>query len=394
MKKLTKAILACLVISSAGAGAYYYQVESTQQEMVYTTDIVRKGNIENVVLTNGVLYPNKLVNVGAQVSGKIEQIAVELGQEVQQGELIGQIDNLTQQNELKEAIASLNSIEAQIRAKQAMIKQSTSSFERQTLMLKNRASSQADYDNSEAELAIYKAELDQLYAEKQKAEINVDTAHLNLSYTTIDSPINGTVVYVSVEEGQTVNTNQSTPTIVEIAELDTMVVRAQISEADVIHATEGQQAYFSILGAPKKQFRGVLRSIEPGPTLMTGDDSNLEIGDNDAIYYNARFEVQNPDHLLRIGMTAQVSIILDRAEGALMIPAQVLKQVGNNSFQVPVLNNGKMEFRSIQVGINNKIYAEVLSGLQEGDEVVIGRSSSVASSSMPTRGRGQGPMGL
>lgn len=93
MKKLTKTIT-CLMIGSIGSGAYYYQAQNAQQEMVYTTDMVRRGNIKDVVLANGVLYPNKLVNVGAQVSGEIEQIAVELGQEVQQGELIGQIDNL------------------------------------------------------------------------------------------------------------------------------------------------------------------------------------------------------------------------------------------------------------------------------------------------------------
>lgn len=390
MKKLTKAIITCLMIGSIGGGAYYYQAQNTQPEMVYTTDIVRIGKIEDVVLTNGVLYPNKLVNVGAQVSGKVEQIAVELGQEVQQGELIGQIDNLTQKNELKEAIASLDSIEAQIRAKQAMIKQSTSTFERHKSMLNNKASSQADYDSAEAELSIYEAELDQLVAEKQKAEINVDTARLNLSYTTIDAPMNGTVVYVSVEEGQTVNTNQSTPSIVEIAELDTMVVRAQISEADVIHVSEGQQAHFSILGESDTRFSGVLRSIEPGPTLMTGDDSNLEIGDSDAIYYNARFEVPNPDRLLRIGMTAQVSIVLDSADDALIIPAQILQRSGKDRYQVPVMQGDKVELRSVEVGINNKVYAEITSGLQEGDEVVMGQASSATSSDMPMRG--QGPM--
>ncbi|WP_407830005.1 efflux RND transporter periplasmic adaptor subunit [Vibrio splendidus] len=390
MKKLTKAIITCLMIGSIGSGAYYYQAQNAQQEMVYTTDMVRKGNIKDVVLSNGVLYPNKLVNVGAQVSGEIEQIAVELGQEVQQGELIGQIDSLTQQNELKEALASLDSIEAQIRAKQAMIKKSTSTFERYKSMLSNKASSQADYDSAEAELAIYEAELDQLVAEKQKAEINVDTTRLNLSYTTIDAPMSGTVVYVSVEEGQTVNTNQSTPSIVEISDLDTMVVRAQISEADVIHVSEGQQAYFSILGESDTRFSGVLRSIEPGPTLMNGDDSNLEIGDSDAIYYNARFEVQNPDRLLRIGMTAQVSIVLDSADDALMIPAQILQNSGKDGFQVPVIQGGKVELRQVEVGLNNNIYAEITSGLQEGDEVVVGQASSTASSDMPIRG--QGPM--
>lgn len=143
-----------------------------------------------------------------------------------------------------------------------------------------------------------------------------------------------------------------------------MVVRAQISEADVIHVSEGQQAYFSILGESYSRFSGVLRSIEPGPTLMNGDDSNLEIGDSDAIYYNARFEVRNPDRLLRIGMTAQVSIVLDSADDTLMIPAQILQNSGKDGFQVPVIQDGKVELRQVEVGLNNNVYAEITSGLQ------------------------------
>ncbi|MFA0423163.1 efflux transporter periplasmic adaptor subunit, partial [Vibrio sp. 10N.222.54.A1] len=118
--------------------------------------------------------------------------------------------------------------------------------------------------------------------------------------------------------------------------------------------------------------------------------SNLEIGDSDAIYYNARFEVQNPDRLLRIGMTAQVSIVLDSADDALMIPAQILQNSGKDGFQVPVIQGGKVELRQVEVGLNNNIYAEITSGLQEGDEVVVGQASSTASSDMPIRG--QGPM--
>ncbi|MFA0724939.1 HlyD family efflux transporter periplasmic adaptor subunit, partial [Vibrio sp. 10N.222.49.E5] len=91
------------------------------------------------------------------------------------------------------------------------------------------------YDAAEAELLVFEAELDQLVAEKEKALISVDDAQLDLSYTKIESPIDGTVVYVSVEEGQTVNTNQSTPSIVEVAQLDVMTVKAQVSEADIIH---------------------------------------------------------------------------------------------------------------------------------------------------------------
>jgi len=320
--KLTLSIVLVIVLI-AGASVYFY-VKNAEPEVTYSTQTVVVGNIENTVLTNGVLYPYKMVNVGAQVSGQLQEIAVNLGDTIKQGDLIAQIDNLTQKNLLQEAQASLNNINAQYRAKQAQIHESTLAFERQAKMLKQRLSSQADYDIAEAELLVYKAELEQLLAEKEKALISVNNAELDLGYTTISSPIDGTVIYVSVEEGQTVNTNQSTPSIIEVAQLDVMTVKAQISEADIINVQAGQKVYFSILGAPNKKFSGVLRSIEPGPTLLTGDDSKLAIGDNDAIYYNALFDVENKQNLLRVGMTAQVSIVLGSAEEALLIPSQVL----------------------------------------------------------------------
>lgn len=386
-----------LAVLLSGVSVYFY-LQNSKLELAFSTEPVVTGFIENVVLTNGVLYPYKMVNVGAQVSGKLENIAVTVGDSIKQGDLIAQIDNLSQQNVLKEAQASLNNINAQYQAKLAQIHQSQVAFERQKTMLAKNASSQSSYDIAEAELLVYEAELEQLVAEKEKALISVDNAELDLGYTTIDSPIDGTVVYVSVEEGQTVNTNQSTPSIIEVAQLDVMTVKAQISEADIIHVAEGQDVYFSILGAPEHKFRGVVRAIEPGPTLLTGNDSELNIGDNDAIYYNALFDIENSEHLLRIGMTAQVSIILESANDAMLIPSQVLtrKLAGSNQYRVPVLVNERREMRDIEIGINNKVQAQVVSGLVPGEQVIIGQSSAAkSSSSKMTLGLGgnQGPRG-
>ncbi|WP_366944180.1 efflux RND transporter periplasmic adaptor subunit [uncultured Psychromonas sp.] len=373
--KLTLSIVLVIVLV-AGASTYFY-VKNSEPEVTFSTQPVVTGNIENTVLSNGVLYPYKMVNVGAQVSGKLQKIAVNLGDTIKQGDLIAQIDNLTQKNLLQEAQASLNNINAQYRAKQAQIHESNLAFERQAKMLKQKLSSQADYDIAEAALLVYKAELEQLLAEKEKALISVNNAEIDLGYTTISSPIDGTVIYVSVEEGQTVNTNQSTPSIIEVAQLDVMTVKAQISEADIINVQAGKKVYFSILGAPNKKFEGVLRSIEPGPTLLTGDDSKLAIGDSDAIYYNALFDVENKQNLLRVGMTAQVSIVLGSAEEALLIPSQVLtsKSERNDQYRVSILVDGKIEKRKVEIGINNKVQAQVLSGLNEGDQVILGQSS-------------------
>ncbi|AZG35660.1 efflux RND transporter periplasmic adaptor subunit [Shewanella psychromarinicola] len=378
MKKNIKNTLLLISLGAIVAVVGYKYTQAQQEQPIFTTDVVKRGNIEKVVLTNGVLYPSKLVNVGAQVSGLIETMDVNVGQNIKQGDLIAQIDNLTQQNALKEAQASLQSIDAQYRAKQAQIKVAQSEYARNKKMLVNGAASVSDFDSAESILAVYLAELDELSAEKDKAIISVDNAKLNLGYTTIRSPIDGTVIYVSVEEGQTVNNNQGTPSIIELAQLDVMTIKAQVSEADIINVSTGQEVYFSILGATAKKYRGVLRAIEPGPTLLSGDDSSLMIGDDEAIYYNALFDVENPDNLLRFGMTAQVSIILANAQDTLLVPSQILitKTRLSVSYQVPVIVNNRIEYRDVEVGINNKVYAQILSGLNEGDQIMLGQSST------------------
>lgn len=357
------------------SGGYYYWHSQTNAAPTqnYATVTVHTGDIEQTVLANGMLQASKLVNIGAQVSGQIKNLAVNLGDEVKQGDLIAQIDDLTQQNNLKESIASLNSINAQIEAKRAQIYQAQLEFNRQKSMLAARASSKADYDTSQATLTVYKAESKQLEAQKQQAIIKVDTGKLDLGYTTIAAPIDGTVVYTAVETGQTVNANQTTPTIIELAQLDTMTIKAQISEADVVDVKPGQEVYFTILGRPDHPYRAKLRAIEPGPTLMNGNDSVLTIGDNDAIYFNGLFDVDNPDRVLRIGMTAQVSIVLNKAKNALLVPSQVLtKSAKGQGYQIPVLVNGQVEQRPVKVGLNNKVNAQILSGVKAGDEVVVG----------------------
>lgn len=384
MKKSSKRkwliALSCLLALGGGAFFLWHKPEIIPH---YVTEAVDRGDIENTVLANGTLQAAKQVSVGAQVSGQIQSLSVALGDEVSQGDLIAQIDSLAQQNSLKETLASLKSINAQYRAKQAQIRQAKLEFTRQQQMLADRASSRADYEVAEANLTVHQAELEQLEAQKQQAEINVDSAKLDLSYTKITAPMAGTVVYSAVEVGQTVNANQTTPTIVEMALLDTMTVKAQISEADIINVHPGQAVYFTILGKPEKPYRGVLRAIEPGPTSMGTEESSASASDSDAIYYHGLFDVENPDRTLRIGMTAQISIVLAKAENVLLVPSQILKvkagakkALGNVQYQVPVLVDNQLRYVDVSVGINNKINAEITAGLQEGDRVVIGMPSS------------------
>ena len=192
------------------------------------------------------------------------------------------------------------------------------------------------------------------------------------------------------DEGQTVNASQSAPTIVKLADLDKMVVKAEISEADVVHVKPGQQVVFTILGEPDHQFTATVRDVEPAPSEIEDSDT---ISTDEAIYYNGLLEVDNPEHLLRIGMTTEVSIILDKAENVLTVPASALDR-GPQGYSVTLYDpaSGASRVQPVEVGLNNKVTAEITSGLSEGDVVVTGTALAAAPS--PQDDTRMPPMGL
>ena len=335
-----------------------------------TTALVRLGTVEETVLASGTMEAKQLVSVGARISGQIETLAVALGDEVEKGDLIAKIDSQDQQNAVLTAKANLANIKAQIAAKNASLVKAKLTLDRQVKLTTSDYVSKEDLAAAQAEVDVYKAELDALAAQQDSVELNVSTAQIALERTNIVAPISGTVVAIVNEEGQTVNASQSAPTIVKLADLDSMVVKAEISEADVVHVKPGQQVFFTILGEPDHKFSATVRAIEPAPSAIETSDT---ISTDVAIYYNGLLEVDNPDHLLRIGMTTEVSIILDKAENVLTVPSAALSK-GADGYTVKLYDatGGTTTTVPVEVGLNNKIRAEIISGLSEGEEVVTG----------------------
>src|SRR5690606_11660375 len=244
-------------------------------------------------------------------------------------DLIAEIDSLPQQKALAVAKAQLASVKAQRAAQVAALKRSELAFTRQKNLLAENATSREAYESAEAELASVRAQIDALDAQIEQSQIQVSTAELNLGYTRINAPIDGTVVGVVVKEGQTVNSAQSAPTIVKLAQLDRMTVRAEISEADVVHLKPGLPVYFTILGEPSRRYEASLRMIEPAPDSINSNDgasssASSSASTDTAIYYMGVFDVPNPDGRLRIAMTAQVSIVLDSVKDAPSVPVSAL----------------------------------------------------------------------
>ena len=379
MNYFKKSIISLAILGLLG-GVYYTNSKTETPE--YITIQANKQDIESTVLSTGTINALKQVQVGAQVSGQIKFLNAELGQYVKKGDLIAEIDSLTQENKLKEAEASLENYKAQLKSKEISLKRAKSFFNRQSNLYKGNAVSKEDLETAEVDLSLAEADLIQIKTQLKQAVIAVDTAKLDLGYTKISAPMDGVIVSVPVEVGQTVNSNQTTPTIVEIAQLDKMMIKAEISEGDVVKVKQGIPVYFTILGQPDKQYYSTLKSIDPGPKTLSDSSSSSNSSSStteSAIYYYGAFDVDNPENELRISMTAQITMVLNEAKDVLSLPSSALRK-DNQSYYVNVLDEkGTIHRKDIIVGLNNNIRAEIKSGITEQDKVIVTESREIDS---------------
>jgi RND family efflux transporter, MFP subunit len=343
------------------------------------TATVRQGNIENVIAATGKMDAIERVNVGAQVSGQVKKLYIKAGDAVSKGELIAEIDDQPQRSDLRNAEAALSVAQADLETREATLVRQDAQFKRLQQMLKTNAVSRQDYDEAAEAWSTARAELTAQKARVIQAQIEVDKKRLDLSYTRIMAPMDGTVIAIVTKQGQTVNAAQSAPTIAKLAQLGTMTIKVQISEADINNVKPGQQAWFTTFANPDKRYNATLRSIELAPesvmkddALMGNSESTPTSSTNAAIYYNALLDVPNPDNALRISMTAQVNLLRDAAKEALLIPVQAAKKDADGKTFVEVADKqGLPEKRIITTGISDSVDIQVLSGLQAGEKVIL-----------------------
>jgi len=397
---LLRSLAAIVLLAIVGGGWLAYQAAfAVAPDSGLVTAEVRRGDLRETVLATGILKPSRLVAVGAQVSGRLTSLKVALGDRVEEGGLVAEIDSVNQQNELRTAEAALASVRAQRAEKQATLKQAELELARQKKMVALKAVSQADFEAAEATVATTRAQIAALDAQIVEAEVAVEIARVNLGYTKITAPIDGTVLAIVTQEGQTVNATQSAPTIIVIGQIDVMTVRAEISEADVVQVQPGQRVTFTILGDPLHPYEATLTSIEPAPESITSDSAistsssaASSSSTTEAVYYIGTFDVPNPDGRLRTYMTAEVQIVLQEAKDVLTVPAAAVAGGRAGGYTVQVVDaGGAVTPRPVEVGLNNKIAVEVRAGLAEGERVVTGRSDSGAVEA-PSRRRG--PLGF
>jgi macrolide-specific efflux system membrane fusion protein len=338
-----------------------------KSQTVLTATVVRKDLVSSV-MTTGSLQAQQQVDVGARVSGQLKSLKVKLGDHVAKGQLLAEIDPVLAQNELLSARASLESLEAQRRAVAASQWQAGLILTRQQEMLSHEATSRQELESAKAQLQSLNANYASLGAQINQAKTLVNSAMTNLEFTKITAPMDGDVVAIVTQEGQTVVAAQQAPVILKLANLDIMTVKAQISEADVIRIEPGQGAYFTILGDAAERHFGTVGKVEPAPQEFSKDNAK-SMG---PVFYNALFDVPNPNHRLRIAMTAQVTVVLVEAKNVLCIPLSALGRPGpDGHYPVRVRDkNGQIGTAQVRPGINDRVWIQI-EGLNEGDEVII-----------------------
>ena len=360
MKRRSVWVIVTLVI--IGAGVFGYRWAFGRGKVAYTTLTVERGDVESTVVAAGVVQPIKYVDVGAQTSGMLKTLKVMRGDQVAADQLLAEIDPILANTALISANATLRNMTAQRAVKQAQLVLTETEQSRSDKLYSEQLISTNDRDITRASYEAAFADAASLSAQMKQASAAVDTAKANVGYTKITAPMAGEVVSISLLEGQTLNANQSAPNILRIADISTVTVWAQVSEADIVQVKLGQDVYFTVLG-DSRRWNGKVRQVLPTPELI-----------NNVVFYDVLFDIPNPGRELKIQMTAQVFIVLAQAKGVLTLPIAATGNAGEGAeVQVQVLKaDGKLEPRTIRLGIKSEIFAEVKSGLLEKERVVIG----------------------
>lgn len=366
MKKL---IVIALVIVLTGVAVWFLGIKKvvlSPPEVVRNISIIETGDLESVVTAQGTLEPKEYVDVGAQVSGVVEKLHVEIGDIVKSGDLIAEIDPDVYESQMKASQAELKVLEAQKSEQRALVKQAQQKYARNQNLIKDNAISKEALQDTQTSVEVAKAQLVSLNAQIEKAQSTLEGNKTNLSYTKIYAPMDGTVVSQSVKEGQTINANQTAPVIVQIANLSVMTAKAQVAEADISKLSVNMPVYFTTLGSRDRRWDGTVRQILPTPETI-----------NDVVLYNVLVDATNDDGRLMTNMTTQMFFVMGKAENVPLVPVSALqKRVPEHdtdtgeAYEVQVMGKSGPETRSVLIGLSDRSKAVVISGLSNGDRVI------------------------
>lgn len=354
----------------AAAGVFVWPSFGTAPEQAFDTVVVERGDVDRTVTAVGSLQPKEYVDVGTQVSGQLVAVHVEIGDRVQAGDLIAEIDPTRYESIVHNDRATLESLRAQLAQREAELELARLQLERNRRMLKDRAVSQDAVDQLAASLRVAEASVTALEAQIKAAEATLQGDIANLGYTKVYAPMAGTVVTQTSLEGQTVVSSQQAPVIVQIAKLDVMTVWADVAEADIHKIEPGLSAWFTTLGMAERRWRGRVHQVLPAPEVV-----------NEVVLYKVLIDIENAERLLLPQMTVQVFFVLGEARDVPIVPLNALTPdpgQGPDSYIARVLTPAGPEHRQVTVGLTSRTTAEVLTGLALGDRVIVNGTPALA----------------
>lgn len=382
---MTAAGLAALLVATALA--YRWQ-QAARAEPHYTTAAVSRGTVATTVVSSGTINPITTIQVGTYVSGVIRTILCDFNTEVKAGQLCAKIDPRPYQTTVEQEAAQLETARAQLVKDRANLAYTQGVDQRDAALLQRgflshdaAESARNAYLQAQAQLALDEAAVRQHAAQLQAARIN-------LGYTDIISPVDGTVVSRNVTQGQTVAASFQTPTLFLIAtDLTKMQVDTNVSESDIGRIANGNAATFTVASFPDRQFAGKVTQVRQAPQTVQS-----------VVTYDVVVSAPNPALLLKPGMTASTRIVTSHADRVLRVPEQALRYrpvspadkdtgaAAGPAAQLWILADGKPRRVAVVIGLVDDTYAEIVSGpLREGDLVIVSESAQHARSAPASR---------
>jgi len=421
-----KVIIGIVVLIVAAGIVFGFTVlkRNNGNGLQYELVAIDKGTVTALVDTTGTLNPVTIVDIGSQVSGKIEQIYVDFNSQVKAGQVLAELDQLNFQTKVQQNEANYLSSVAAVEKSKVSLENSKKRLDRAKSLFEKELLSFEEFETAEVQYFSAKADLQSSEARLEQAKAQLDTSKVDLTYTIIKSPIDGVVINRSVNVGQTVAASFQSPVLFQVAnDLTKMQVECSVDEADIGRVKEGQTARFTVDAFPDENFTGIIKQVRYSPEVI-----------QNVVTYATIVDVENPEMKLRPGMTATISFVVGEAKNALRVPNSALRfqpppevlqalfaemrgemqaKRGQNSqaegqsekreqqanFQMGQgmgrmgsrMRNiarvwiqdetGKLTMVSIRTGVTDNAFTEITGGeIKEGQEVITGESTQATSS--------------
>lgn len=367
--KILTIVVCVIVILLAYLGIARFSGNNRSEEEFLTAKVAR-GDIIRTVSATGTVNPVATVLVGTQVSGTIKHIYVDFNSSVKKGQVIAEIDPSLFEAQVEQARANVLAARANLKKAEAVLADASRALERNKALFAKDLIAKSELETAQTNYQTALAQVVAAKAQLSQSEAALKSAETNLRYTKIISPVDGVVISRNVDVGQTVAASFQTPTLFTIArDLTKMQINTNVAEADIGKIAVDQMVEFTVDAYPEEVFRGKVSQIRLAP-----------INIQNVVTYDVVIVVDNPDLKLKPGMTANVSIITGEKKNVIRVPNAALRitlsRFGENQDKpegpgVWIIEKGKPKFVGVKLGISDGVYTEVLSGIEEGQEVIV-----------------------